>query len=140
MFLMQLSCDSRKTLFEMEMWWDGHWQNMDEPAMFFSVGSKPIGKNEIVTTQFFISDKDSIYANFYMKSLVDFDHRKGFKLIKTNEDTYLRIQEINDQHIEVYGPSNSTEELETKIGHYTRLPLNISPPFPDSILRQRSWL
>lgn len=137
MFLMQLSCTTKKTLFEMEMQWDGHWQNMDEPSLFFSIGQKPIGSNEIITPQFFISTKDSIHANFYLKSLVDFNHRKRYKIIKTNEETYIKIQEIDEHYIEVYGPSNSVDELEIKIGHYSRLPINVSPPFPDSILYQR---
>lgn len=121
--------------FEKGTWWVGHWQNMDDPAFFFSVGQKPIGINEIVTAQFFISTRDSIYANFYVEDLIESNHRKRYKTIKTSEGTYLKIQEIiAEQHIEVYGPSNSIKELELKIVNYKKLPDGAVPPFPDSLL------
>ena len=128
------SCTTEKRLFEMEIWWNGHWQNIEEPSSFFSVGQKPVGAGGIITAQFFISTSDSIYSNFYLTSLDGFNHRKKFKLIKTSEGTYLKIQEINEQNIEVYGPSNSITEMELNKHEYRMIPDNIDPPFPDSIL------
>lgn len=121
--------------FEKDTWWYGHWQNMDNPAFFFSVGQKPVGINEIRTTQFFISTQDSIYANFYVKDLIESNRKKKYKVIKTSEGNYLKIQEIKEEQIiEVYGPSSSINDLDSKKVDYLRKPENIDPPIPDSIL------
>ena len=133
--LVHLSCTKESTLFEKSTWWDGHWQNMDDPSYFFSVGAKPIGLNEIITPQFFISTRDSIYSNFYVETLIDSDHKKRFKLLKTSDGTYLKIQEIEAEHIiRVHGPTKTIKELDSKVAYYRNLPESVAPPFPDSVL------
>jgi hypothetical protein len=135
LLLVFFSCTKEKTLFEMDVWWYGHWQNMDNSTFYFSIGQKPVGNNEVRTPQFFNSTSDSIYENYYMKELFDFDHKKRYKIIKTSEDTYIKIQEIEEEHIiRVYGPSNSLKALEASFKEYSRLPDSVAPPFPDSIL------
>ena len=135
MFLLTFfSCTKEKTVFETSVWWFGHWQNMDEPSLFFSIGQKPVGVNDIRTTQFFISTSDSIYANFYLISLEDFNYKKKFKIIKTSEGSFIKIQEIDEEHITVYGPSNSIEGLESMMVEYRMIPDSVAPPFSDSIL------
>lgn len=132
--LIQVSCTKEDTLFEESVWWHGHWQNIDEPSLFFSVGFKPIGINKIQTPQFFISTRDSIEENFYMEYLVDSNHNKKMKLIKTSQGSYIKIHEIDMNHIEVYGPSNTVNDLESKMGYYMKLPDSVDPPFSESIL------
>ena len=122
-------------LFEKDTWWYGHWENMDDPAFFFSVGQKPAGINKIRTTQFFISTYDSIYTNFYVKEIIEYNYKNKYKVIKTNEGTYLKIQEIEEEnYIDVYGPSSSMEEMESKKVSYKMMLESTEPPFSDSIL------
>lgn len=129
-----LSCTPESTVFEMETWWSGHWQKLEDSSMFFSSGQKAIGGNEIVTPQLFISKNDSILENFHLVELVDFDHKERFKLIKTSNNSFIKIQETDDSHIEVYGPAQSIEEIDSNINEYRRLPEGAIPPIPDSIL------
>lgn len=128
------SCTSEKTLFEKETWWNGHWQKIDDPSFYFSSGQRKVGGNEIVTPQFFLSTQDSILNNFYLLELIEVDHKKKYKLLKTNDNTYLKLQEIDTDHIDVYGPAPSVDEMNTVIHEYRKLPDNITPPVPDSIL------
>ncbi len=129
-----LTCNSEKLLFEKEDWWFGHWQNTDDPTFFFSIGQKPIGSNEIVTTQFFIATQDSIYANFYVEDLIDFNHRRKWKLIETSENQFIKIKELETNQLEISGPVELEEDLDTKTVVYDILPSTISPPIHDSIL------
>ena len=129
-----LSCTPEDTLFEMETWWSGHWQKLDDTSSYFSSGQKRVGGNEMVTPQFFISKNDSILENFHLEELVEFNHKQKFKLIKTSDNTYIKLQEIDESNIEVHGPTQSISELDLEINEYRRLPEGISPPIPDSIL------
>ena len=133
------SCTTEKRLFEMETWWQGHWENVDDSTFFFSVGSRPVGVNEIRTPQFFTSSKDSIYTNFYLFNTVESNHRKRFKVLVTSEDTYLKIQEIDEEYIIVYGPTGTIGELESIKAEYKKLPFGATPPFPDSVLVPKYW-
>lgn len=128
------SCTPEKVVFEKETWWNGHWQKVSDSTIYFSSGQKKVGGNEIVTPQFFISTKDSIQENFYLEELVEFNYKQKYKLIKTSEDTYIKLQEIDEDHIEVSGPVPSIDEMDSLIHEYRRLPSNVDPPFPDSIL------
>lgn len=73
-------------------------------------------------------------SNFYMKELVDYDYKKRWKLIYTNEDQYVKIQELTENMIEVFGPVDKQEDLHMKSGIYERLSDFATPPFPDSFL------
>lgn len=128
------SCTPEKILFEKETWWNGHWQNVNDSTIYFSIGQKRIGRNEIVRPQFFISTNDSIQENFYLEELVEFNHKQKYKLIKTSDNSYLKLQEIEETHIEISGPVPSMDEMDSVIQEYRRLPTNIDPPIPDSIL------
>jgi len=121
----------------METWWQGHWENVDDSTFFFSVGFRPV--NEIMTPQFFTSSRDTIYTNFYLFSTVESNHRKRFKVLATSEDTYLKIQEIDEEYIIVYGPAGTINELESKKAEYKKLPFGATPPFPDSVLIVNNW-
>ena len=134
MLIFTFSCTPEDTVFEMETWWQGHWQQIDDPSIIFSSGQRKVGGNEIVTPQFFISRNDSILQNFYFTDLEDFDHKKLFKLIKTNENTYIKIDENEDSNINLHGPVISIDELDIESQEYRRLPEGITPPMPDSIL------
>lgn len=128
------SCTSERILFEKETWWNGHWQNVNDTTNYFSSGQKKVGVGEIVTPQFFISRNDSILENFYVEELLEFNHKKKYKLIETNAKIYLKIQEIEADHLEVYGPVSSINELDSVVNEYIIIPENIDPPIPDSIL------
>ena len=52
----------------------------------------------------------------------------------TNENKYIKIRAIDDAYIEVSGPANSLDELNVNITEYLKLPNNLPPPIPDSIL------
>lgn len=132
--LFTFSCTPEKILFEKETWWSGHWQKVSDSTIYFSSGQKKVGGNEIVTPQFFISTNDSIQENFYLKELVEFNHKQKYKLIKTSDNTYLKLQEIDEAHIDVYGPAPSINEIDSIIHEYRKIPADIDPPIPDSIL------
>jgi len=128
------SCNSEKLLFEKETWWFGHWQNLEDPSFYLSIGQKPVGGNEIVTTQFFISTLDSIHSNFHVRNLIDFNHKQQWKIMETSDNRFIEIEEIDQFHIEVAGPVNSMEELDAEIVDYRRVPDDAPSPIPDSIL------
>ena len=100
-FFTIISCTTEKTLFEKDIWWYGHWQNFEETDYFFSIGQKPVGINELITPQFFISTRDSIYSNFHLKNLEEFNHSKEWKIILTNGNKYIKIRAIDEAHIEI---------------------------------------
>lgn len=127
-------CTTEKNLFKESKWWTWHWQNVSDTSHFFSVGSVKIGPRQIATPQFFFATRDTILSDFYMERLEDFDHKKKWKLIYTNEGQYLKIQELTDTTIEVFGPVEKQEDLPMKSGIYERLSDFATPPFPDSIL------
>jgi len=135
------SCTGVKKDFEKAFWWQGHWQNSDDPSMFFSIGSKPVGPNEVGTAQFFISTQDSIYSNFHVKKLIDFNHRKKWKVIETNDNQFIKIKGVgigkywmDNEEIELYGPAKTKRELNTiKPIHFTFFN-GMLPLIPDSIL------
>jgi len=122
----------------MSEFWQGHWQNIADTTHFFSVGSIPIGPQEIVMPRFFFSNRDRIESSFYMESLEDFDHKKRWKVFYTSEDQYLKIQALSSTRIEVFGPVGSKEDLPMKKGTYEQLRVDVepfaAPPFSDSIL------
>lgn len=127
------ACTTEKNLFKNDMWtW--HWQKVSDTSYFFSLGSKPIGRNEIWTPQFFFSTRDSIFSNFHMENLEDFDHKERWKLIKTSEDQYIGIQELDDELIEVFGPVEDTRDFDLEHAMYRRMADDAHPPFSDSIL------
>ncbi len=128
------ACTGEDIIFENGEWWQGHWQKIDDVDMYFSSGQKRVGPNEIVTAQYFFSTKDTILQNFHVEELVDSDHRNRNKIIFTNENTFLKIQEIDESNIEVFGPSETLEEIDSIINTYVRLPINEDPPIPDSLL------
>lgn len=130
--LLAISCTTEKVLFEKGDWWIGHWQQLSDETQFFSSGQKSVAG--IVTSQFFYSTADTIYDNFHLELLEDFNHKRRWKVIKTNKDSYIKILEINDSSIEVFGPSPTVDGLDQKIVEYKRMPEQIEPPFPDSIL------
>ena len=132
--LMIISCTTEKNLFKESIWWTWHWQNVTDTTLFFSSGQIPIGENNIVTSQFFFSTRDTILSNFYMERLEDFDHKERWKLIYTNEGQYLKIQELTDTTIEVFGPLDRQEDLPMQRGINERLSDFATPPFPDSVL------
>jgi|GEM_PF-1011852 len=67
--------------------------------------------------------------------LIDFDHRKEWKLMKTDDDQFIRIQVIDRSSIEVLGPASRKEDLYDHSGIYTRLPDKAdNMPFTDSLL------
>lgn len=132
--LIIISCTTDETLFEKGTWWEGHWQDIENPSAILSIGHTPVGPNAIVTTQFFITLNDSIIDHFILDELEDFDHKDLIKTIKTDSDTYIRIEEVDESKIDVYGPSDQPEDLETKITNYRRLPDDIIAPIPDSLL------
>jgi len=135
--LVAFSCTTEETLFEKSTWWDGHWQNTDEPTLFFSSGTKRVGFNEIVTSQFFFSKNDSILENFHVEELIESDHKDKFKLMETSKNSFFKIQEIDESHIDIHGPTQSVDEVDNIVISYRRLPENIEPPIPDSILFER---
>jgi len=135
------SCTTEKNLFEREIWWHGHWQNSDDPSMFFSIGQKPVGSNQIRTTQFFISTKDSIYSNFHVKNLIDFNHRKKWKVMQTNDNQFIKIKEVGigeyeagNGEIELYGPAKTEDELDAIMATHFVTFNGMLPLIPDSIL------
>jgi hypothetical protein len=69
-----------------------------------------------------------------MKSLDDFDHKKRYKIIKTSEETFIKIQEIDEDNIEVFGPGETLEELNLKISAFSRFIPADRWPKCDSIL------
>lgn len=69
-----------------------------------------------------------------MERLEDFDHKERWKLIYTNEGQYLKIQELTDTTIEVFGPVDRQEDLPMQRGIYERLSDFATPPFQDSVL------
>lgn len=135
LFIAGLSnCTTEKVLFEESNWWMGHWQDASDTTLFFSSGQIPIGERDIITPQFFFSTHDTILSNYYMERLEEFDYKKRWKLIYTNEDQYLKIQELTDSTIEVFGPVDRQEDLPLVRSTYERLSDFATPPFPDSIL------
>jgi len=103
--------------------------------MFFSIGQKR------GAAQFFISTKDSIYSNFHLKNLVDFNHRKKWKIIETDDNQFIKIKEVGtgevgfgNGEIELYGPAKTVAELDTKIAIHLKQFNDMLPIIPDSIL------
>ena len=117
------SCTPEDTVFEMETWWGGHWQRLDDASMYFSSGQKAIGGNEIVTPQFFISKNDTILQNFHLEELVDFDHKKRFKLIKTSDNSFIKIRQKDESHITLSGPVPTIDEIVSIINEYRKQPV-----------------
>ena len=136
LFVLQ-ACTTEKIRFEMGEWWQGHWQKTSDTSQFFSVGLKPVGPQNLSTTQFFFSTRDTIYSNFFLEELVDFNFKKGWKLIRTDEGKYIKILEIEEyKTIEVFGPMESQKDLDDVSDIYSWMPEALTPPFPDSILMQ----
>jgi len=140
-FFSLTSCNSEKLLFEKETWWYGHWQNSDDSSMFFSIGQKPVGSFERRTTQFFISTQDSIYSNFHVKNLIDFNHRKKWKVMETNDNQFIKIKEVGKKdyelgsgEIELYGPAKTKNVLDTLLASNFTTFNGVLPLIPDSIL------
>ncbi|MFK8103203.1 MAG: hypothetical protein AB8G15_11785 [Saprospiraceae bacterium] len=129
-----LSCDTEQLLFEKEVWWHGQWQKQKDTSFYFSVGQKPIGPNAIVTTHFFLSTSDSIRANFHVKNLIDFNWKKRWKIIKTSDDTYLKIRELDTSKIALSGPSPSLVALDSSVTIYVKKADVILLPIVDSLL------
>jgi len=136
LLIMKLSsCTTDKVLFKESKWWTWHWQNVSDTSQFFSVGGIPAELHEENgKIQFFFSTRDTILSNFYMERLEDFDYKKRWKLIYTNEGQYLKIQELTDTTIEVFGPVDRQDELSMKRGIFERLSDFATPPFPDRVL------
>lgn len=128
------SCTTEKRLFEVSTWWYGHWQSQENPSYYFSSGHKKVGSNEIVTSQFFISTLDSILDKYHLIELIEFDHKDRYKLMKTSDDNFIKIKELDETHLEIYGPAQSKEELESIITEYIRLPETAEKPKADSLL------
>jgi len=133
------SCTTEKKLFEKEIWWQGHWQILDDPSMFFSIGTK------FGTTQFFISTKDSIYSNLLVRNLVDFNYKKKWKLMGTYDNQLIKIKYVGiedyglgiGEELELYGPAETEDELDEKIAIHLKPYNDILPLIPDSILFAR---
>lgn len=85
--------------------------------------------------RYYFSMKDTILNYYLATELIDFDHRKEWKLMKTDDDQFIRIQVIDRSSIEVLGPAPRKEDLYDHSGIYTRLPDDAdNMPFTDSLL------
>lgn len=85
--------------------------------------------------RYYFSAKDTILNYYLATELIDFDHRRKWKLMKTDDDQFIRIQAIDRSSIEVLGPASRKEDLYDRSGIYTRLPDDAgNKPFTDSLL------
>ena len=110
----------------------GHYQNIEDTSLYFSIGLTPVGEDEIHKILFIYSVGDSIYDSFY-ETEREYDSKKNQSLITTIDGQYLMIHQITDTNIEVYGPSNSLDDLQSVMHEYQRLPDDVQI-FPESIL------
>ena len=132
------SCTKAKIVFEKSTWWNWHWQNISDTNHYFSSGQIEIGEREIVTPKFFFSTTDTILSEFYVRELVDYDHKEKWKLMKTSLNEFIQINEIDESMIEVMGPVSQMEDLYDHSDIYKRLPSDATnTPFGDSILYGR---
>lgn len=85
--------------------------------------------------RYYFSMKDTILNYYLATELIDFNYRKEWKLMKTDDDQFIRIQVIDRSSIEVLGPAPRKEDLYNHSGIYTRLPDKAdNMPFTDSLL------
>lgn len=72
--------------------------------LFFSGGNIRAYHGEKGITRYYFSTRDTIFHQHLIVELVDFNYRKKWKLMKTEDNKFIRIQEINRSSIEVSGP------------------------------------
>lgn len=139
------SCGGKEKLtFEDGALWDGHWQNVDNPELFFSIGQYNKGVNRIVEYKFFFSTPDSIISSFHILDDIEINREKQSRTFKTNINTYIKIIQTDDYNDEVgwydiiiYGPSTTLNNLENNYTIYKKYPKSEIPPFSDEILYDR---
>ncbi len=129
------SCTKAKIVFEKSTWWNWHWQKKSDTLYFFSGGSTKVKEGEKGIVRYYFSTRDTIFSDFLVIELVDYDHKERWKIMKSNMEEYLRIIEIDESTIEVLGPVSQIEDLYDHSDIYTRLPDDATNvPLSDSIL------
>src|SRR5690625_3905366 len=135
-FIAISSCTTEKMFFEKDNWWFGHWQNTSDTSSFFSGGNIRVHQSEKGIIRYYFYTKDTISHQHLIVELVEFNYKKKWKLMKTEDEKFIKVQEIDPSTIEVSGPVARTEDLYDHTGIYIKLP-DDSPdkPFDDNILR-----
>ena len=132
LILFMISCTKESVLFEKEVWWYGHWENMEVQNQYFSSGWLRSSRS-----QFFFSTLDTVTDHIFLKTLVDYSYKNKWKIIELEGGQFVKINQIEEESlIELFGPAESIEDLGENGVIYRNIKFE-HPLIPDSVLYMR---